>query len=357
MELPHDAVRRPSRDRSASMKTVKILGGGLAGLALGRALARRGVPVVLEEAGTYPRHRVCGEFIAGLDPDTEAALGLQDALGEALPLEHVTWFEATGPAFRSKLPRPARGLSRHTLDARLAADIVEAGGIVREGTRAEPPPPEQEGVVVATGRQPGPPDWIGLKWHALGLEIDGDLEMHAGDGAYCGLARLPGGRVNVCGLFRARADVRAPREQLLAAHLEAAGLAALARRLRRTEADPASHRAVAALQFASRPVPGPGLRVGDAAGMIPPFTGNGMAMAFQSAAAALEPVNAWARGELAWDAACARVQVATRRRFSVRLRTAARLHALVLVPRVRRPVVRLAAAGLLPFRLLFSLTH
>ncbi|MFZ9874958.1 MAG: NAD(P)-binding protein, partial [Candidatus Methylacidiphilales bacterium] len=47
------------------MKTVEIVGGGLAGLTLGLCLRQKGVPVDLFEAGTYPRHRVCGEYLSG----------------------------------------------------------------------------------------------------------------------------------------------------------------------------------------------------------------------------------------------------------------------------------------------------
>jgi len=51
-------------------RSVEVVGGGLAGLSLGLALRRRGVPVTVWEAGHYPRHRVCGEFITGLDRAT-----------------------------------------------------------------------------------------------------------------------------------------------------------------------------------------------------------------------------------------------------------------------------------------------
>src|SRR5580693_8216081 len=46
-------------------KPITIVGGGLAGLALGIGLRQRDVPATIWEAGHYPRHRVCGEFISG----------------------------------------------------------------------------------------------------------------------------------------------------------------------------------------------------------------------------------------------------------------------------------------------------
>ncbi|HZI32692.1 MAG TPA: NAD(P)-binding protein, partial [Candidatus Binatia bacterium] len=49
----------------AHAKSITIVGGGLAGLTLGIGLRRRDVPVTILEAGEYPRHRVCGEFISG----------------------------------------------------------------------------------------------------------------------------------------------------------------------------------------------------------------------------------------------------------------------------------------------------
>ena len=40
--------------------------------------------------------------------------------------------------------------------------------------------------------------------------------------------------------------------------------------------------------------------IGDAITMIPPVTGNGMSMAFESAELAIEPLAAWSRGETSW---------------------------------------------------------
>ena len=59
-------------------RALTIAGGGLAGLSLGIALRSRGVPVRVVEAGSYPRHRVCGEFISGIADAELDALGIRD---------------------------------------------------------------------------------------------------------------------------------------------------------------------------------------------------------------------------------------------------------------------------------------
>ncbi|NBS06506.1 MAG: hypothetical protein EBS69_03705 [Verrucomicrobia bacterium] len=68
--------------REVPMKRVTIVGGGLAGLTLGLQLRQRGVPVLLHEAGTYPRHRVCGEYLSGRAISIIESLGLRPGLDD-----------------------------------------------------------------------------------------------------------------------------------------------------------------------------------------------------------------------------------------------------------------------------------
>ncbi|MFT6498530.1 MAG: 2-polyprenyl-6-methoxyphenol hydroxylase-like FAD-dependent oxidoreductase, partial [Akkermansiaceae bacterium] len=74
------------------MKKIEIAGGGLAGLSLGIALRRFGIPVLLREASTYPRHRVCGEFINGVTENTLEVLGISPVFSDALRHRSTRWW-------------------------------------------------------------------------------------------------------------------------------------------------------------------------------------------------------------------------------------------------------------------------
>ena len=60
-------------------RPIHIVGGGVAGLALGIRLRQLDVKTRISESGTYPRHRVCGEFISGRGVKLLRELGVFDA--------------------------------------------------------------------------------------------------------------------------------------------------------------------------------------------------------------------------------------------------------------------------------------
>lgn len=342
------------------MKTrqpVQIIGGGLAGLSLGVALCRAGVPVSIFEADDYPRHRVCGEFIAGLSETTIEQLGIDSVFVGAGSHRRVTWFRRDRTIRQQTLPEPARAISRFVLDARLAALFTARGGTLHPRHRhAEPA--HGAGWVATAGRRTRPSSpWMGLKLHARNLQTSDDLELHLGDGAYVGVSAVEDGWINVCGFFRRRPELRIDREQPLPAYLRACGLSQLAERLAGAEVRPGSTKAMAGIAMDRRVTTGPGIRLGDACAMIPPFTGNGMTMAFTGAALALGPLVAWSSGEASWEETVRAVRAALRREFRVRLAAAALLHPFLLHPPLQHGLGAVARAGLLPFTRFYQLLH
>ncbi|HEY4249156.1 MAG TPA: FAD-dependent monooxygenase [Lacunisphaera sp.] len=337
------------------MRKIEIVGGGLAGLSLGLALRRAGVAVTIFENGTYPRHRVCGEFITGLATSTIESLGLAPLLSDALSHGEMAWFNRSEPPRIHRLPSPALGLSRFTLDARLADAFTAGGGELKTSTRITDLAP-RAGRIVATGRRPGKSPWLGLKIHVHGLDLLRPLEFHLGDHAYVGLAQVENGAVNVCGLFKRR-RLSAHGIDLICAYLNATGLTDLAEKFRYAKPDVDSFCSVAAVDF-DRQVPRQtGVSLGDHCAMTPPFTGNGMAMAFQSAEIALVPLIAYARSETNWNETCAAIYHAQARLFRLRLASAHLVHPYLLRPSRQRWLAALDRAHLLPFRQLYSALH
>jgi flavin-dependent dehydrogenase len=338
-------------------RPVEIIGGGLAGLSLGFALRRENIPVTLIEAGAYPRHRVCGEFITGLSSSTIDRLHLAPFLADARLHREVTWFLREQPLRHQTLPEPACALSRHALDRRLATAFIAAGGILHTHTRADLAS-APDGRIFATGRRPSRPEWIGLKCHALALPLVSELELHLGDHAYIGLCAVEDNRVNVSGLFRQRADLQnLTRDTALVTYLRATGLSALADRLASAVIDPDSYSAIAGLGFSKPSTRTDRLVIGDTYAMIPPFTGHGMAMAFQSAEVALDPVLAWSRGEATWPDTLRTVHQRLRTLFRLRLASASALHPFLFKPARQRLLATASRLRLLPMEPLYSLTH
>ena len=300
---------------------VVVVGAGPAGALAALGLARQGVPVLLVERRRFPRWKVCGACLSGQALAALAEAGqspLLDQLG-ARPLRSV---QLGLQGARTELALPAgRVLSRMALDQGLVQAAVAAGATLVPEVMAQLGPADAgartvqlrrgresttvraELVLVAAGLahrclqglpeagsrvQPGsrigagcllPASHQGPQDPAIAAYGDGRLHMAIGRHGYVGLVRLEDGALNVAAAFDGAA-------------LAAAGGAAAAASqvLREAGFEPLPGLALAdwqrtpALTRRSRPLAGNRyLLLGDAAGYVEPFTGEGMGWALMAA--------------------------------------------------------------------------
>jgi len=341
--------------------TITIVGGGLAGLTLGIGLRQNGIPAAIWEAGAYPRHRVCGEFISGNGPTILQRLGLLKLLEDsgAIRAHTAAFISGSNQSPIRNLPAAAIGLSRYFMDAALAKEFQRLGGELHENSRWHSPHQDEpatigsaertrqrdagaprEGTVRASGRRAQPTEdgwrWFGLKAHATNVTLSADLEMHVSADNYVGVNRIDGGQVNVCGLFRGRpGQTRESGFELLRGKPGSP----LHERLASARFDEHSFCSVAGLSLKpQRATDKSECCIGDAVTMIPPVTGNGMSMAFESAEIAIEPLSRYSRGEMNWADARDTIAHACDTAFAERLTWAHRLQRLMFSPLLRTPL-------------------
>jgi flavin-dependent dehydrogenase len=323
-----------------------ILGGGPAGASLAAMAASAGADVLVLDREAFPRDKVCGEF---LSPEGCAVLERLGVLDELLGAG-ATWMtgcrfsDLAGRTLDAALPdlpgsgRAALGVSRRLLDATLLDLARRSGARVRERCEALGPVIEDDRVaavrvrdvgreieetigarvvVAADGRrssllralhpEDGDPrhtsvrSWFGLKVHLAGdpSRLAGRVELHLFDGGYAGLGAVENGRINLCLLVRVgalRACGGSP-DRLLEERVRSNPVARAVLDGARTCSE---WKSVGPLRFGvRRPVADGALLVGDAAGTIDPFSGEGMANALRGAEVALPfALDAAKRGRL-----------------------------------------------------------
>lgn len=294
--------------------TVLIAGGGVAGGAAACLLGERATVVERERA---PHHKVCGEFVSWEAQDALARLGL-DAPGlGGVPIGAVRLVHG-GRTATARLPRAGLGLSRLVMDEALLRQAAARGARVLRGhavRRVVPGGLEVQGlgvlpaerVLLATGkhdlhgsrRQAGPGPLVGFKMHyrlvpAVAAAVAGHVEVVLFPGGYAGLQCVEGGVANLCLLIR-RELARDGWDGVLR-HL-AATCPHLAARLDGAVAQWPRPLSVAGVPygFVHRPAAGDPAhlrRLGDQMGVIPSFSGDGMAVALHTAFAAAGTVDA-----------------------------------------------------------------
>lgn len=279
------------------MSEVTIAGGGLAGAAAACHLARAGRRVALFERAAGPAHKICGEFLSPRAQRELAGLGIDLAALGAHRIDRLRLVRGARAA-DIRLPFVAAGLTRCRLDEALLAQAAATGAAVHRGA-AFAAPAARGPVFLATGkhelrahpRDAAAPDLVGFKTYfrlspAMQAAIRHTIELHLFADGYAGL-QLVEHAANLC--------LVVPRARLAAAGGDWPSLLAslmrdhpvLARRL--DEATPLLARplAIARVPFGfvhTAASVEPGLfRIGDQAGVIHAFAGDGMSLALGSA--------------------------------------------------------------------------
>jgi flavin-dependent dehydrogenase len=293
---------------------IAIIGGGPAGAATACGLAASGREVVLIERTDGPHHKVCGEFLSIETQAQLLALGVDAAALGAVAVDRVTVASAARRV-TAALPFRALSLSRYRLDDALLRRAKTRGAQVKHGIALGVTPQDKgwtlrcddgaamhcHQLVLATGKlglrgidEARDGSRVGLKMH-LRLTDDaryalaGRVELFLLDRGYAGLELIEDGVANLCLLLPRDLVARlGPGWPALRDHL-AAALPSLGERL--ADAEPLWDRPLAIVCPAGGHLhrgQGALYRVGDRLAHIPPFTGDGLAIALASAALAAE---------------------------------------------------------------------
>jgi len=336
-----------------------IVGGGPGGAAAAIALARGGARPLLLERDAVVTEKVCGEFLAADAAQRLGSLGLDMAALGAVPIHRAIF--AAGPSqAEMRLPFPAWGLPRATLDATLLDMARTAGAEVMLGTSVRGAAQhgnlwqvrlaggetiETPNLILATGKH----ELRGLQRSAKGgaigvkLPLTGDVPGGAillliCAGGYAGLQPRPGGGANLCaaldphapGVAEAARSAHAfiahvARGSALAAHVLSGLTPSIPRPL-----------TIGGVPYGHVERGGNSFRVGDQASVIPSFCGDGVAMALASGEAAGQAVLGGA------------MPYTYQNEWALRVRGGMRLARLVSVLTARIPRMLVASVALAP---------
>jgi len=341
-----------------------VIGGGPAGTAAAITAARSGARVLLLERGRFPRHKVCGEFVSSeslgllarlLDsPDSsllEHSLRIRQArvFIDARTLQAPVDPEAVSAA-RFDLDKALWDSAQpRGVDARQQVTVQNVMGSGPFLVNTPDGPFESQAIINASGRwsnlRPASngdnkKKWIGLKAHFAEVASPASVDLYFFDGGYCGVqpVSLQAGsnqpRINACAMVRA--DVASTLQEVFSLH------PALHERSSRWRLliDPVS---VAPLLFGPpQPLRDGMLMVGDAAGFVDPFVGDGISLALRSGALAAECLAPFFKGAASLQQSASRYAEQYEQKLAFVFRSSSRIRGMLQWPRaVRTPIISL----------------
>ena len=292
------------------MYQIAIIGGGLAGLVSSILLRRAGFRVALIEKNGYPHHKVCGEYVSN---EVRPFLAKNGLLPENQNLPEIDTFElsaVSGRTAKCTLDLGGFGISRFTFDEFLYQKGLQEGvefflnkqakNIATQNGRYTLQLGDNQVVsanllIGAHGKRSiidktldrrflkKRSGFIGVKYHIRTQHPPNTIALHNFEGGYCGLSKVDGQVYNLCYLGR-REDLRkygsvaAMEKNVLFKNPHLKNI------FENSEFLFPEPLVINEFSFRKKSaVEGGVLMAGDAAGLITPLCGNGMALAIHSA--------------------------------------------------------------------------
>lgn len=311
-----------------------VVGASLAGSSAALVLARSGAHVAVVDKATFPRPKTCGELFS---PDGVAALARLGLDGEvraagAATIRRFALVRPDGGRVRGRLPAPALSLSRERLDALVLDGARRAGaafhlgeavtsieGSLAGGFTVKTPARTLEArtVLGAWGRYSpldgrlgrpffgAPATLFGFKKFLIGepgARLKDLVVLHVFRGGYLGLSLVEERRVSLGALATPAVAQEAHHDfDRLLARLSTES-PALAADLEGLAPEPGPALVSEPVHLGARGAAwGDVLLAGDAAGVVDPYTGSGMALALRTGEAVGALLAEHAAGRIAAD--------------------------------------------------------
>jgi len=309
---------------------VAIAGGGLAGLALSIQLAKAGYKCALFEKETYPFHKVCGEYISLESWNFLQELGLPLSDWSLPVIRRVQVSAPDGEFIEQELPLGGFGISRYKIDGALAAIARESGVALFESTKVTDIIFQRPSFQIRTAdrvfqarmacgtfgkrsnldikwkraftrkRSDKLNNYIAVKYHVR-IDFPPDLiALHNFKDGYCGISKIEDDRYCLCYMTTAanlqmnNNSIPELEKNILFRNPFLKEIFTSATRL---YDQPLT---ISQISFEKRlQVEDHLLFIGDAAGMTPPLSGNGMSMALHGSKIAFRCLEPYLKGQVA----------------------------------------------------------
>jgi flavin-dependent dehydrogenase len=279
-----------------------VIGGGPAGSAAAISAARAGAHVLQLERGLLPRQRVCGEFVSPESLEILSGLIGDHELLHSSQRISTTRIMVDDEVLTLPISPPAASITRYDLDSALWQSSFASGVDCRQNVhvqsvdatsdfRIRTPDEsfEARAVVNATGRwsnlraheqQNSQPKQLGTKAHFHEADSPQSVDLYFFDGGYCGVQPVAKDVVNVCAV--AEVEIATSLDEIFAQHTK------LWRRSRGWEQIFSTVSTSPLIFRKPQPAADDVFQVGDSAGFIDPFVGDGISLALRSGVMAVE---------------------------------------------------------------------